>query len=77
MSLVNKMREVKYFCEGGCAGSVSENEFKEGKNKCATHGCPDFGKPLLRKEKCPDCEKWIKEEEHCDCAAEKETPGFL
>ncbi len=37
-----------YVCEGTCGGSVSEEDFKKGKNKCATKGCTMHGKPLVR-----------------------------
>ncbi len=37
-----------YVCEGTCGGSVSEEEFNQGKNKCATKGCPMFGMPLVK-----------------------------
>jgi len=67
---------VRYFCEGGCGGSVSEEEFEKGKTTCGASTCPDHGKPFIRKHQCPKCEKWLKEEEHCDCAAMHETPGF-
>ena len=41
---------VRYVCTGTCGGSVSEEEFHSGKNVCATDGCPEKGKPLVRKE---------------------------
>ena len=44
------MAKARYVCEGTCGGSVSEEEFRHGKNKCATKGCPMHGKPLVRKE---------------------------
>ena len=44
------MEEARYVCEGTCGGSVSEEEFKEGKNTCAMEDCPNHGKPLVRKE---------------------------
>lgn len=39
---------VKYVCTGTCGGSVSEEEFLEGKNKCATKGCPEYGTQLVK-----------------------------
>lgn len=43
------MSDTRYVCEGTCGGSVSEEQFKAGKNVCATDGCPNKGKPLVRK----------------------------
>ena len=67
------MANTKYFCDGGCGGSVTEQQFLEGKNKCATKGCPDFSKPLLKKTQCLRCGKWLQEGDHCDCAAHSES----
>lgn len=40
---------ARYACNGTCGGSVSEEEFKKGKNKCATKGCTLYGKQLVKK----------------------------
>lgn len=44
-----------YVCTGICGGSVSEEEFRKGKNKCATKGCPKYGKPLVKAKKEIGC----------------------
>jgi hypothetical protein len=38
---------ARYVCTGTCNGSVSEEEFKRGKSKCATKGCNRYGKQLV------------------------------
>ena len=40
---------ARYVCTGTCGGSVSEAEFKKGKNRCGMKGCNRYGKPLVRK----------------------------
>ena len=44
------MEETKYVCEGTCNGSVNEEQFRSGMNKCGTEGCPKKGEPLVKKE---------------------------
>lgn len=39
-----------YVCTGACGGSVSEEEFKKGKNKCAARDCDRHGKPLVKED---------------------------
>ena len=46
---------TRYVCTGTCGGSVSEEEFRKGKNKCGMKGCPRHGKPLVRAEKEIGC----------------------
>lgn len=46
---------ARYVCTGTCGGSVSEEEFKKGKNKCGMKGCPRHGKPLVKAEKEIGC----------------------
>ena len=67
------MGEIRYFCDGGCGGSVNEEEFEAGTTTCGAHSCPDYGKPFVKKEKCLTCEQWQGPGEHCACAAMKDT----
>ena len=39
---------ARYVCTGTCGGSVTEEEFKKGKNKCGMKGCIRHGKPLVK-----------------------------
>lgn len=39
---------ARYVCIGTCGGSVSEEEFEQGKNKCGMKGCPRHGQPLIK-----------------------------
>lgn len=41
---------ARYVCTGTCGGSVSEEEFLTGRNKCGMKGCKRYGKPLVREE---------------------------
>lgn len=41
---------VRYVCTGTCGGSVSEEEFKNGKNTCGMKGCTRYGKPLVKED---------------------------
>lgn len=41
---------TRYICTGECGGSVSEEEFKAGKNTCAAEGCSKHGQPLVPEE---------------------------
>lgn len=40
---------ARYVCTGTCGGSVDEEEFKKGKNKCGMKGCTMYRKSLVRK----------------------------
>lgn len=42
------MGDVKFVCHGTCGGSVSEQEFEQGKNVCGMEDCTHFGKPLVK-----------------------------
>ena len=44
------MSEVTYVCEGSCGGSVTEEEFDQGKTTCAAEDCEKHGQPLVRRE---------------------------
>ncbi len=41
---------ARYVCTGTCGGSVSEEDFLKGKNKCAASDCDRHGEPLVREE---------------------------
>jgi hypothetical protein len=59
------MSQTKFVCEGNCGGSVTEEEFNQGKNVCATPGCTHEGHPLVKKNVCEGCDANLNEgEEH-------------
>ncbi len=41
---------VRYVCTGGCGGSVSEEQYKNGKRTCGAKDCKKYGKSFDRKE---------------------------
>ncbi len=49
------MAEKRYVCTGECQGSVSEEEYKQGKNKCAAPDCDKHGEPLELRFHCKKC----------------------
>ena len=61
------MGQIRYVCEGSCQGKVTEEEFKNGKNTCASEGCKNFGQPLVRSEYCPRCNTVFEEGEDHVC----------
>ena len=65
---VNAMIEVRYVCEGGCGGMVTEEEFKAGKNKCGAPDCPNHEKPFVRKGYCTQCKATFPEGTEHTCA---------
>jgi hypothetical protein len=42
-------------CTGSCHGSVTEEDFNSGKNVCATDGCEQKGRPLVKRVQCESC----------------------
>ena len=61
------MIKIKYICTGSCGGSVSEEEFKKGKNKCQNTKCEKKGRHLEKRKFCPDCDVFFNENEFHSC----------
>jgi len=62
------MAEKRYVCTGSCGGMVTEEEYKQGKNRCSVEGCTKHGQPLEEREYCPECKQaFKKDEKHCHC----------
>jgi len=46
---------VRFVCNGGCGGSVSEEEFGGGKTACGTEGCASHGQSFEKRLVCDHC----------------------
>ncbi len=41
---------VHYVCTGGCGGSVTQEEYNDGKTTCGDEDCEKYGQPFERKD---------------------------
>jgi hypothetical protein len=62
--------ETNYICTGSCGGSVTEEEFNNGKNTCGDPNCEKHGQLLEKRQYCPKCNVYVKEGEEHTCKSE-------
>ncbi|MDO8435710.1 MAG: hypothetical protein Q7S89_03470 [bacterium] len=58
---------TRYVCTGVCGGSVSEEEYNEGKTTCGAETCPNFQQPFEKRMVCDACGVEYKEGEEHSC----------